>query len=307
MASRVVVTGAGGFIGTNFLSSAGTEVAVGIDRQFRYGEPTGALLLDIRSTSALKNLLEPGDIVVHLAAVSSVESSVRHPRATILSNIDMWLQVLEAARTSGVRRLVVASTAGAIGGRQEPPFGPETLPRPISPYGASKAAVESCAFAYASSFGLDIRIVRFGNVIGPYSWHKKNLVPNVMRWGLGLSSLRVSGGHQTREFTDVADICRLLWTAVREEGTGRDVSIVHAGSGFETSVDALVELCNALPGFAPTEAVERTSIRETFDVARAYSILSSAPIADPAERLRGSLRETWDWFRKSHLLMTETR
>jgi UDP-glucose 4-epimerase len=299
MARRVVVVGGGGFVGTNLLLRSGDLARLAVDREFRYPDATGDVgrrELEVDGSADLARLLREDDVLVHLAARSNVADSVRHPVEAVVGNLQLWLDVLEAARAAGVRRIVLASTAGAIAGRQAPPFGPATLPRPVSPYGASKAAAEAVGHAYAASYDLDVRIVRFGNVIGPWSWHKPNLVPNIMRWGLGQAGLTIVDGSQVREYTFVEDVCDLLLDEALRGADGD--AIVHAGSGVGCGIEELIERCRRLPDFAPREApVVRPGV-PPHDVPAAYS---AAPAGGGGSRpiigLDTALERTWDWFR----------
>jgi len=126
---------------------------------------------DIRDTSALDAALAGMDSVIHLAAAGSVVMSVEDPVTNFDVNVVGTFRVLDAARRAGVERTVQASTGGALIGDATPPVDEHSLPKPISPYGASKLAGEGLLQAYAEGFGLRAFIFRFVSILGERYTH----------------------------------------------------------------------------------------------------------------------------------------
>src|ERR1700733_6669381 len=171
-ARRVLVTGGAGFVGATLvrrLAASGHAVRVfdnystgdlshlaGVDAELVEG--------DIRDVSALDAALAGIEAVVHLAAAGSVVMSVEDPVTNFDVNVLGTFRVLDAARRAGVERMVQASTGGALIGDATPPVDERSLPRPISPYGASKLAGEGYASAFAKMYGLRKVALRFPNV-----------------------------------------------------------------------------------------------------------------------------------------------
>ncbi len=120
------------------------------------------------------------DAIVHLAAAGSVVDSVADPTANFEANAVGTFSVLNAARAADVGRLVFSSTGGALIGNAEPPVNEQSLPKPISPYGASKLAAEAYCHAFAKAYGMTTVALRFANVYGPYSGHKKGAITVVL-------------------------------------------------------------------------------------------------------------------------------
>ena len=189
-----LVTGGCGFIGVNLiyqlLCTASNRVRV-IDNlsvgkredMERVGEFIELMESEIEDFPAHKLELVVGDIrdedlavkacrgmdaVVHLAANTGVIPSIEDPRGDCTTNVLGTLNCLEAARKNGVKRFVFASS-GAPLGEQEPPIHEGMVPRPISPYGASKLCGKAYCSAFHGSFGVETVALRFGNVYGPYS------------------------------------------------------------------------------------------------------------------------------------------
>ena len=130
------------------------------------------IVADILDADAVRAATRDCDVVVHLAANTGVPASVRDPRRDCLVNVVGTLNCLEAARAERIKRFVFASSAAPVG-EVEPPVHEEKAPHPVSPYGASKLGGEGYCSAYFRSFGLDTVALRFGNVYGADSDHKK--------------------------------------------------------------------------------------------------------------------------------------
>src|SRR5688500_14634050 len=145
---RVVVTGGCGFIGANLVPRlcAQRHDVVIVDnlsrgsRAYVEGAAHAFVQADIRHRPAMEKALAGADAVVHLAAYGSVVESVADPTENYSINVEGTFTVLDAARRAGVRQLVFSSTGGALIGDCVPPVSEASVPRPISPYGASKLA-----------------------------------------------------------------------------------------------------------------------------------------------------------------------
>lgn len=122
---------------------------------------------DIRDADALDKALTGMGSVIHLAAAGSVIGSVADPGTNFEVNVLGTFRVLDAARRAGIERVGQASTGGALIGDATPPVNEESLPKPISPYGASKLAGAGYAHAFAKTYGVRTVAIRFGNVNGP--------------------------------------------------------------------------------------------------------------------------------------------
>jgi UDP-glucose 4-epimerase len=181
---RVLVTGGAGFVGATLVRRlAGSGHQVRVLDNYSTGDPSyldgvGAELVegDIRDVRALDAALAGVDAVVHLAAAGSVITSVADPAANFDVNVTGTFRVLDAARRAGVQRTVQASTGGALIGDATPPVTERSLPKPISPYGASKLAGEGYAHAFAAAYGLRTVALRFANVYGPWSARKPGAI-----------------------------------------------------------------------------------------------------------------------------------
>src|SRR5215467_3277512 len=177
----ILVTGGAGFVGATLvrrLVAGGYQVRVldnlstgdaahlaGVDAELVKG--------DIRDAAALGDALDGMGAIMHLAAAGSVIGSVQDPGTNFEVNVLGTFRVLDAARRAGVERVVLASTGGALIGDATPPVNEASLPKPISPYGASKLAGEGYAYAFSQCYGLRTISLRFANVYGPWSERKQ--------------------------------------------------------------------------------------------------------------------------------------
>ncbi|MFW6105662.1 MAG: NAD-dependent epimerase/dehydratase family protein, partial [Chloroflexota bacterium] len=148
--------------------------------------------------------------VVHLAAHTSVVASLEKPEEAWDINVNGTLNLLEACRRNGVDRFIFASS-NAVVGEEDPPIDETKIPRPLSPYGASKLAGEALCSTYYHSFGVKTVALRFSNCYGPHAEHKPSVIAKFIDWARKGEPLVIYGdGSQTRDFVHVADICQAI-------------------------------------------------------------------------------------------------
>lgn len=179
------------------------------------------------------------DTFFHLAAAGNVITSIKDPSYNFENNVVGTLNCLNAARILKPKRFVFASTGGAIIGNSTPPITEESIPSPLSPYGASKLAGEGYCQAFASSYGLDITIFRFANVIGEYCLHKKGVL-NTYFEDLSKGQNIYVFGDVSRDFIYSTDIVNALIASVTLDSPSNQ--IYHLCSGIETPIITLAEM-----------------------------------------------------------------
>jgi UDP-glucose 4-epimerase len=313
---RALVTGGAGFIGSHLVDALldrGDEVAVVDDLSTGKRENlTGALArgadlheLDIRDAAALREVIAAGrpDIVFHLAAQIDVRKSIEDPAWDASINVVGTINVLEASRLAGVRRVVNASTGGAMYGEVDVMPTPESVPpRPMAAYGQSKFCAEAYCGWYERLYGLSSVTLRYGNVYGPRQDPHGEAGVVAIFCGKLLAGERPTifgDGRQTRDYVYVGDIVEAnLAAAAHPEAHGS----FNTGTGIESSVLEVVAALREAAGvgqdgfepeFAPARPGELQ--RSWLDVARARAELGFAAETD----LVAGLKPTLDWAREA--------
>ena len=306
---RVLVTGGAGFIGSHIvdrLLEAGHDVSIVDSMERGRRENVAGPLergvplheIDIRDPG-LRDVVAAGrpEVVLHLAAQIDVRVSVADPVLDAQVNIAGSLNLLEAARAAGVRKLIVASSGGCIYGE------PRALPvketyrgLPESPYGISKRVLHDYLAFYRSIHGLDWTVLALANVFGPRQdpMGEAGVVSIFLGAMLGGREPVIYGdGKQTRDFVYVGDVADAF---VRALGRGSH-TVFNIGTGVETTVIELWESCARAAGyngemrFAPHRPGELQRI--ALDAARARKRLGWSP----AVSLDTGVAKTAEWVR----------
>ena len=240
------------------------------------------------------------DAIIHLAANTGIGPSLEDPRHDCVTNVLGTFNYLEACRVNFVPRLVLASSSAVVG-EQDPPIRETALPRPLSPYAASKLAGEAYCSAYANSFGIATAALRFGNVYGPGSAHKESVVAKFIRRALRGEPLEIYGdGSQTRDFIYIDDLVEAIMAALRSD---REGEVFQIASARETTVG---EIAARLIAAFEAEGLRGVQLRHIEarrgDVKRSYSDTSKAARLlhwHATTSLDEGLRRTLQWFLKA--------
>lgn len=303
---KVMVTGGAGFIGSHVVDgclAAGHDVVVLDDLSTGKRsnlDPRARLhVADLTDQPAVERVVdaERPEVICHLAAKANVRESMVEPILYAQVNIIGSLSVLEAARKHGVRKVVYASTGGAVYGE------PEYLPvdeqhpiKPVDPYGASKHHVEHYLFIYGLHFGLDYTILRYPNVYGPRQdpfgeagvvaiWAERMLH--------GKEAVINGSGEQQRDFCYVGDVARGNVLAL----TRGSREIYNLGTGVGTSINQVYALLREATGYQGPEvhgpAKQGEVLRTWLDVAKAREGLgweAQVPLREGLQLTVDSLR-----------------
>jgi UDP-glucose 4-epimerase len=248
---RVLVTGGSGFIGRHAvaeLARAGAAVRV-VDLKPHPDPSVDVVVGDIGDEDVLGAAFAGGiDSVVHLAAVTSVLRSVENPEETFATNVAGTHGVLEAARGAGVRSLVFASTNAVTGPMDAPAIVETAVLKPLTPYGATKAAAEMLMSAYTASYGVRCVCVRLTNVYGPGMQAKDSIVARLMRAIRLERTFEIYGdGRQVRDYVHVSDVIAAVGLGLVNEDWQGPVVI---GSGKSLSVLEVVDTVRSVTGAA---------------------------------------------------------
>lgn len=282
---RILVTGGAGFIGSHVADgfrAQGHEVAVVDDlstgNRANLDPAVKLYEHDIRD-AALESVFKDfrPDVVDHHAAQSNVPASVTDPVYDASVNVLGGLNLLRLSAAHGVKKFIYISSGGAMYGEPDPRDLPvkETAPvRPLSPYGASKQALEAWLGVFQRTFGLDFTVLRYANIYGPrQSIREEGAVVAVFatRMAAGQPVTIDGTGQQTRDFVYVGD-CVTANVAALERGSGQAFNI---GTGRETSIreifDAMAEVAGYAqpPNFGPSRTGDVVRIVLNPSLARA--------------------------------------
>jgi UDP-glucose 4-epimerase len=266
---RTLVTGGAGFIGSNLvdaLLARGDDVTIlddlstgrlgNLDRALEAGASLHeGSVADPDAVATALAAARP-EVIYHLAAQIDVRRAVEDPAFDATVNVVGTATLLEAARQAGVRRVVLASTGGAIYGDADVVPTPEDAePRPLSPYAASKAAAEVYMALYHRLYGLSTFSLRLANVYGPRQDPKGEAGVIAIYCGRavdGGSATVYGDGLQTRDFVYVGDVVDAFVAAGDSDVTG----FCNVSTGRETTVLELAETLGLEPESAPERAGE---------------------------------------------------
>jgi len=256
---QILVTGGAGFIGSHLaerLAREGQQVRVldnlSSGKRSNLAGLSGVDLIegDIRDASTVRAAMRGIDAIYHLAAVASVQASIDDPLGTHGSNFTGTLNLLEAARQQGVRRMIYASSAAVYGDTNALPVSEKTITNPLSPYAADKLAGEHYLNFYWAKHGIATTAFRFFNIYGPrqdasspYSGVISIFVERIQR---GQGVVVFGDGHQTRDFVFVRDLVNVLMSSLSSEKT---IGVVlNVGRGVECSLLDLLGTLERLVG-----------------------------------------------------------
>ncbi len=323
LSNRILVTGADGFIGSHL-----TEALV------RDGYKVRAFVLynsfnswgwldhcapdvkgqfevfagDIRDPHGVKEAMKGCEAVLHLAALIAIPYSYHSPDTYVDTNVKGTLNVLQAARELGVKRMIHTSTSEVYGTAR---FVPMTEGHPLqgqSPYSATKIAADQLAYSFYSSFGLPVVIVRPFNTYGPRQSARAVIPTIIAQIADGGRKVKLGAVSPTRDFTYVQDTVAGFITALRSDrGLGE---VINFGSNFEISIGdtarLIAEVMHADIEIVTDEARLRPENSEVerlrADNAKARQLFGWQPRYGDREGLKRGLAETAEWFATSEHL-----
>ncbi len=307
-AVKVLVTGGGGFIGSHIvdrLLADGHGVRV-LDN-FATGRRENLLDVlsdielvegDIQSYERVHNAVSGCEVVLHQGALPSVPRSVQDPLTSNATNVTGTLNVLLAARDSGVRRVVYASSSSIYGANPELPKHEALLPQPISPYAITKLAGKGFCRSFHKVFGLETVSLRYFNVFGPRQDPLSQyaaVVPNfITAMREGGQAVVYGDGEQSRDFTYVGNVVEGNLLAMSADGVaGR---LYNLAAGERTTLNELLRHIGSLVGREPDARYEAPRLG---DVKHSHADVSAAKRDlgySPSVTVEEGLRLTLEWF-----------
>ena len=256
----VLVTGAGGFIGSHVTEHL-VELGANVKTFVRYNSRNdwGMLELlpkdklnrievimgDLKDVDAVRHASNDADIIFHLGSLIAIPYSYIHPRETIETNILGTLNVLMAAKENGVEKIVHTSTSEAYGTARYVPIDEEHPLQGQSPYSASKIGADKIAESFYRSFDLPVAIIRPFNTYGPRQ-SARAVIPTILTQALTRDKVFLGSLHPTRDYTYVEDVVESFIKVVESPKSIGEV--INIGSNFEISIGELAEKIISLIG-----------------------------------------------------------
>jgi nucleoside-diphosphate-sugar epimerase len=304
----LIVTGGAGFIGSNIVKRlvtregpGGVRVVDDLSSGYRQNlDGLGVELSEVRvEDPELAAAFAGGvEVVFHLAASVGNKRSIDNPRRDATINVLGTINVLEAARQAGTKKVIISSSAGIFGELKTLPIREDHPLEPDSPYGCTKLCEEKLGLAYAKLYGLEVVCLRYFNVYGPNQRFDAygNVIPIFAFKMLRGEPITVFGdGEQTRDFVNVHDVVQANLKAAAAPGVSGAFNI---GSGTRITINALVELLSEASGIVPR--VEHGPKRPG-DVRDSLADIQQARDKfgfEPAVTIEDGLREYMEWAKR---------
>ena len=315
----VCVTGGEGFIGSHLVErlvreGASVKVLALYNPFGRYGwlDPSvhtevEVLPGDVRDPERTFQAVDGTEVVFHLAALGGIPYSYVAPTSYVQINIEGTVNVAEAARRAGVRRMVHTSTSETYGTARTVPISEDHPMQPQSPYSASKIGADNMALSFHHAFDLPLAIIRPFNVYGPRQ-STRAVIPTILtQLHKGVKTLELGATSPTRDFTFVTDtVAGFLAVAACDRALG---NVVNIGSGQEISIGDLVKLLIEVTGSDAEIVTDEARLRpEGSEVERLLADNTRARVWtgwEPTVSLRDGLTRTSEWIRE-HLDEVDT-
>lgn len=299
-ASKVLVTGGAGFIGSNLIEALLKQdnQVVCLDN-FSTGKKENIALFmndpnfkmiegDIRKQADCIKAAEGMDFILHQAALGSVPRSINDPITTNEVNVGGFVNMLVAARDAGVRRFVYAASSSTYGDHPALPKREDFIGRPLSPYAVTKYVNELYAQVFADLYGMEIIGLRYFNVFGKrqdpdgaYAAVIPKFIKSLIR---GESPVINGDGSQSRDFTYIENVVRVNQLALLTTNPEAINTVYNVAFGDNTSLNGLYD---QLTGFLAEYQPEIAGIKPVYGPPRKGDVLHSLASIDKARTLLG--------------------
>jgi nucleoside-diphosphate-sugar epimerase len=255
---------------------------------------------DIQDENTLNEAAEECDTIFHQAAIVSVTQTVNQPVASALVNDIGTIKVMDAARSNGIRRVVLASSSAVYGDAPQLPKMESMIPAPLSPYAVQKLTNEYYADLYYRLYGLETVCLRYFNVYGPRqdpSSPYSGVISIFMSKALaGPAPVIYGDGRQTRDFVFVGDVVRAnLLAATRSDAAGR---VFNVGTSHSVAINSLWQMIATL---AQCRLEPRYEARRSGDVLHSLASIQRAKENlgfQPSVPFEEGLRQTLLWYKE---------
>lgn len=310
---KILITGGAGFIGSNlasYLLVKGFQVVVfdnfATGKRENLDEIRDRITLiegDLRDENAVVKAVRGVDGISHQGALGSVPRSVADPRTSHDVNVNGTINVLEAMRQNGVRRVIFAASSSAYGRHQFSPKHENLTAAPISPYAASKVACEGYMQAYAAAYGIEAVCLRYFNIFGPHQDPNGAYAAVIPRFVSALLKneppVIYGDGEQSRDFCFVENACYANWLGLTAPAKQCDGLPMNIACNQRTSLNEILSRLQKLLG---------TQLRPKYEPERIGDIkhsLADIQLAkekigyEPQVYFQPGLEQAIDWYRNN--------
>lgn len=316
MMNKVLVTGADGFIGSH-LTEMLLEEGYGVKALSQYNSfnywgwlddiqhsNLEVVTGDVRDPHFCKHITKDIDTIFHLAALIAIPYSYVAPDSYVDTNVKGTLNICQAAKENGVKRVLVTSTSEVYGTAQYVPINEKHPKQPQSPYSASKIGADMMALSFYNAFELPVVIVRPFNTYGPRQSARAIIPTIISQIASGVKEIKLGDLTPTRDFNFVKDTCRgFIELSKCDEAIGQEVNIA---SNYEISMrdtlELIAKIMNADVKFIEDAKRIRPKNSEVFRLWGDNTKLKSMTGFTPKYNIEEGLCETIEWFTKSENL-----
>lgn len=319
MKKNALITGADGFIGSHLaemLVAEGYNVKAlsqynsfnnwGWLEDVHCKDELEILSGDIRDSHYCKEITKGVDIIFHLAALIAIPYSYSAPESYVDTNIKGTLNICQAAKENGVKKVIHTSTSEVYGTAQYVPIDEKHPLQPQSPYSASKIAADAMAMSFYNAFDLNVVIARPFNTYGPRQSARAVIPTIITQIASGMKEIQLGDVSPTRDFNYVEDTCRgFIAVAKSDLAVGKTINI---GSNSEISIGQTLDLIKELMGsdvvFTEDKERLRPSKSEVFRLWCDNSLIKELTDYEPQINIRDGLQKTIDWVTLPKNLIT---
>lgn len=245
---KILLIGGAGFIGKNFLHFQRKNYSITVldknEEQINYLKKfypeLDLICCDFGDMECYKDELTSFDAIIHLSAITRVQDSIINPEDNFNENVYKTFFLINQLKNINFKgKFIFASTGGAILGNFNPPCNETINPLPLSPYGASKLAIEGYLSAYNGSYDLDYISLRFTNIYGPFCEGKVSLIHNIAKKIKKKEKILINGdGSISRDFISTEDIASAIDLAINSYESG----VFLIGSGKSATVHDILKI-----------------------------------------------------------------
>lgn len=311
----ILVTGAAGFIGSNLVDALlkREETVIGIDNLDDYYSPERKKknleqameassfiykTIDFNDKESLISLIQDNaiDKIIHLGAKAGVRPSIEDPQGYVKANVMGTVNILEAARETGVKKIIIASSSSVYGNNEKTPFSEEdVVDYPISPYAASKKSVELFSHVYHHLYGMDVCCLRFFTVYGPRGRPDMAIYKFTKLIDEGKPITMFGDGSSRRDYTYVSDVVAGVLSALERQ---LGFEVINLGNSETVELSRLISLIETNLGKKAN--IERKDMQpgdvdKTFaDISKAKRLLDYSPEVSIDEGIKRFI----SWYRK---------